>query len=129
MGTEPARLQERLEAALGPAWAIERELGGGMSRVVLVNDARLGRRIVLRPEQVTGDPAMVHCADLYALGMMAYELLMGSHPFAGRADHAAVAAHLTEAPTPLSERRPVGPPSAAAVVMRLLAKHDSPRHT
>ncbi len=105
MGTEPARPQERLEAALGPAWGIERELaGGGKSRVFLINDARLGPRIVskvprphvvptltevgtaayLVAEQVTGDPAMDQCADLSALGMMAYGLLVGSHPFAGR---------------------------------------------
>ena len=86
MGTEPARLQERLEAALGPAWGIERELGGGgRSRVSLINGARLGRRIVSNC-----DLAMDHRADLCALGMMAYELLVRSHPFAGRAHHAAV---------------------------------------
>src|SRR4051812_35129561 len=67
---------------------------------------------------------MDHCADLYALRVRrdGYGLLVGSHPFAGRAPHAAVAAHLTEAPTPLSECRPVVAPSAAVVVMRPLPK-------
>ena len=45
MGTDPAGLQERLEAALDPASVIERELGdGAISRAFLLNDARLGRR-------------------------------------------------------------------------------------
>lgn len=45
MGTDPAGLQERLEAALDPALVIERELGdGAISRAFLLNDARLGRR-------------------------------------------------------------------------------------
>jgi hypothetical protein len=80
VGTEAARLQDRLEAALGPAWGIERELrGGGMSRVFL-NDARLRGCIVskvLHPD-LAADLSMDHRADLYTLGMMADELLVGS---------------------------------------------------
>ena len=42
-------LPQRLQAALGPSFAIERELGGGgMSRVYLVADAALARRIVVK---------------------------------------------------------------------------------
>jgi serine/threonine-protein kinase len=42
-------LGERLQAALGPSFAIERELGGGgMSHVFLVADAALSRRIVVK---------------------------------------------------------------------------------
>jgi hypothetical protein len=49
VGTEPARLYEQLEAALAPAWVIERALrSGGMSRVSLVNNARPVRRIVAK---------------------------------------------------------------------------------
>ncbi len=98
MGTEPARLQERLEAALGPAWGIEREvrLAARLQHPHVVHTptevgTALGTPACMVPEQVTGDPAMDHCADLCALGVMAYELLVGSHPFAGRAPHAAVA--------------------------------------
>ena len=72
MGTVPAGLQERLKAALGPAWVIERELGdGAMSRAVLCSDARLRRRNVLVPEQVPGDPTIDNWADLCALGAIA----------------------------------------------------------
>src|SRR5215216_1849842 len=44
-----ADLRERLQATLGSAYALERELGGGgMSRVFVALDARLGRRVVVK---------------------------------------------------------------------------------
>lgn len=77
MGTETARLQERLEAALGPGWDIGREVRLA-PRLQHPHDVRtptevgtaLGTPADVMPEQVTGDPAMDHCADLYALGAM-----------------------------------------------------------
>ena len=48
---------------------------------------------------------MDHRADLYALGLIAYEMLAGSHAFAGRTAQALAAAHLTETPQPLAKRR------------------------
>lgn len=51
-------LRARLEAALGGAYAIERELGGGgMSHVFLAREAALGRSVVVKllpPEQAAG---------------------------------------------------------------------------
>ncbi|HVH09830.1 MAG TPA: protein kinase [Gemmatimonadales bacterium] len=53
-----AELSERLRAALGDAYRIERELGGaGMSRVFLAEEVRLGRRVVIKvlpPELAAG---------------------------------------------------------------------------
>jgi eukaryotic-like serine/threonine-protein kinase len=54
----PDLLRDRLQAALGAAYTIERELGGGgMSRVFLAEDAALGRRVVVKvlsPELAEG---------------------------------------------------------------------------
>jgi serine/threonine-protein kinase len=59
----------------------------------------LGTPAYMAPEQAAGDPAMDHRADLYAWGVMAYELLAGRHPFAERKTaHALVIAHITETP-------------------------------
>ena len=86
MGTVPAGLQERLEAALGPAWVIERELGdGAMSRAVLCSDARLRRRNVLVPEQVPGDSTIDNWADLYALGAIVAGRVRPQPPSCGAA--------------------------------------------
>jgi serine/threonine-protein kinase len=87
----------------------------------------VGTPAYMAPEQAVGDPATDHRADLYALGLIAYELLAGAHPFGARAPQALVAAHLTESPAPLTARRPDVPPALAALVMRLLAKNPAGR--
>src|SRR5205085_12171822 len=54
----------------------------------------LGTPAYMAPEQALGDPGTDHRADLYAWGVMAWELVVGTHPFAGRdAPRAMVAAH------------------------------------
>jgi serine/threonine-protein kinase len=87
----------------------------------------VGTPAYMAPEQVTADPAADHRADLYALGLVAYEALAGAHPFVGRPPPAMLAAHLTEAPAPLGGRRPEVPPALAGLVMRLLAKRPEDR--
>jgi serine/threonine-protein kinase len=87
----------------------------------------LGTPAYMAPEQAAGD-AVDHRADLYAWGVIAYELLAGEHPFAGRATaQRLIAAHLGETPRPLSARRPNVPPALAALVMRCLEKDPSKR--
>ena len=87
----------------------------------------LGTPAYMAPEQAVGDAATDHRADLYALGVVAYEALAGAHPFGARTPQALVAAHLTEAPAPLGARRTDTPPALAALVMRLLAKDPAAR--
>jgi serine/threonine-protein kinase len=87
----------------------------------------LGTPAYMAPEQAVGDVATDHRADLYALGVVAYEVLAGSHPFGVRSPQALVAAHLSETPAPLVARRPDVPHSLANVVMQLLAKDPADR--
>ena len=102
MGIELARLQERVDAALGPAWGMEREVRLAARRQ---HPHVVHTPTYMVPEQVTGDPAMDHCADPYALGVMADELLVGSHPFAGRAPHAGVVCAAATVPAPFDASR------------------------
>ena len=101
--------------------------GTGSSAGLTSAGVALGTPAYMAPEQAIGDPAIDHRADLYALGVVAYEMLAGTHPFGGRAPQALVAAHLTESPVPLEERRRDLAPRLVALVMRLLAKHPSHR--
>jgi TolB-like protein/Tfp pilus assembly protein PilF len=87
----------------------------------------LGTPAYMAPEQATADPATDHRADIYALGVMAYELLTGSTPFQGRSPQATLAAHVTEKPDSIANRRTTVPPALASIVMSCLEKRPSDR--
>jgi serine/threonine-protein kinase len=87
----------------------------------------LGTPAYMAPEQATADPNIDHRADIYALGVMAYEMLSGSTPFPGRSPQATLAAHVTENPEGITRRRATVPPLLASLVMSCLAKHPADR--
>jgi serine/threonine-protein kinase len=87
----------------------------------------LGTPAYMSPEQASADPAVDHRADVYAFGVLAYELLAGQPPFSGRTPQGLLAAHVTEAPEPLHKRRPSLPAGLAALVMRCLEKRPADR--
>jgi len=90
----------------------------------------LGTPAYMAPEQAAADPATDHRADIYAFGVVAYELLTGQAPFAGRPAQALLAAHMIELPEPLERRRSAVPQALASLVMRCLEKRpaDRPQH-
>ncbi len=59
--------------------------------------------------------------------MLAYELLTGQPPFAGRTPQNVLAAHVAETPEPINKRRASLPPALAALVMRCLEKRPADR--
>jgi serine/threonine-protein kinase len=87
----------------------------------------LGTPAYMAPEQAAGDPHTDHRADIYALGVLGYEILAGRPPFIGPSPQAVVAASLTQAPAPLAESRASVPPALAALVMRCLQKRPADR--
>ena len=87
----------------------------------------VGTPAYISPEQAAGDPNVDHRADIYSLGCMAYELLTGQPPFAGRTPQRTLAAHLTESPVDVTSLRPDVPPAVARVVMQCLEKDPAAR--
>lgn len=81
----------------------------------------LGTPGYMAPEQAT-DGQVDARADVYALGVLGYEMLAGLPPFTGASAQAVIAAHLTSTPRPLRELRPDTPPALAATIARALAK-------
>jgi TolB-like protein/tRNA A-37 threonylcarbamoyl transferase component Bud32 len=88
----------------------------------------IGTPAYMSPEQAAGDPAVDHRADLYSWGVVAYELLTGTHPFADRTTAGAlVAAHIRDTPPPLKTRVASLPDALALVIDRTLAKDPAAR--
>ncbi|HSU95603.1 MAG TPA: protein kinase, partial [Gemmatimonadaceae bacterium] len=88
----------------------------------------IGTPAYMAPEQAAGDPATDHRADIYAWGVVAYELLSGHHPFESRTSpQQLLAAHMSELPAPLRRAAPAVSPTLAALVMRCLEKDPSRR--
>jgi hypothetical protein len=87
----------------------------------------IGTPAYMAPEQLAGDPAADHRVDLYAVGLLGYELLAGEAPFKASSPAETMAAQLTRAPEPISKRRPDAPPALAALLTRCLAKNPADR--
>src|SRR5205823_10226663 len=81
----------------------------------------------MAPEQAAGDPNTDHRADLYALGIVGYEMLVGTPPFHGRSPQQLLAAQLTEPPPAIGGRRYDVPEALVALVMKLLEKDPANR--
>ncbi|HLH22274.1 MAG TPA: protein kinase [Chloroflexota bacterium] len=86
----------------------------------------LGTPHYLAPEQASGG-AITPATDVYALGVVLYEMLAGRRPFVGNGLLHVAMQHVHMAPPPLADLNPAVPPALAAVVARALAKDPAQR--
>jgi serine/threonine-protein kinase len=108
----------------GVAKALSRSTGTGPMTTVGV---ALGTPTYMAPEQAAGDPDIDARCDLYALGVIGYEMLTGHPPFTGFTPQSVLAAQLTEDPVPVTMHRSEIPPALAHAVMRCLEKEPQNR--
>jgi eukaryotic-like serine/threonine-protein kinase len=88
--------------------------------------ALIGTPEYMAPEQAAGgevDPR----TDVYAVGVLAFEMLTGTLPLEGATPVATLVAHQTCTPDPPSRRAPGVPPEVDALVLRALAKRPEDR--
>ncbi len=87
----------------------------------------IGTPAYMAPEQALGQAEIDGRTDLYATGVVGYEMLSGHTPFAGTTPQAIIAGHVTRTPASLSSLDPAVPPPLAAAIMRCLAKDPADR--
>jgi tetratricopeptide (TPR) repeat protein/tRNA A-37 threonylcarbamoyl transferase component Bud32 len=90
--------------------------------------ALLGTARYMSPEQARGESADSP-SDVFSLGIVFYELLTGSHPFAAGTPTATLSAILSDAPPPLTRLRPEVPGALEHLVLRMLSKEAVLRPT
>ena len=91
-------------------------------------DTTLGTPSYMAPEQARGLRVDGRC-DIYALGVLAFEALIGEVPFVGTSAVDVMTQHLTTPPPPLQRLRPDVPAFLAALVAQMLAKEPDDRPT
>jgi TolB-like protein/Tfp pilus assembly protein PilF len=109
--------------ALSSAQSVVSGETGELTRV----GTSLGTPTYMAPEQVAGDASVDHRADIYAFGVMAYEMLAGTPPFHDLSVQALMAAHLGTKPVPLDQKREGLSARLASLVMRCLEKDPADR--
>jgi Tol biopolymer transport system component/tRNA A-37 threonylcarbamoyl transferase component Bud32 len=87
----------------------------------------LGTPSYMAPEQAAADPHTDHRVDIYALGVMAYEMLTGRPPFVAPTAQEVLAAQVTKTPESVGALRPSCPPILAQMIMRCLEKKPADR--
>jgi tRNA A-37 threonylcarbamoyl transferase component Bud32/tetratricopeptide (TPR) repeat protein len=97
--------------------------GAGLTRAGM----SLGTPAYMSPEQAMGEADVDARTDVYALGVLLYEMLAGELPFAGPTSHAIIAKHLmTPVPSVRGARETV-PPVLDAAIARAMAKDPAAR--
>jgi len=112
-----------LVADFGIALAVSQAGGTRLTETGL----SLGTPHYMSPEQAMGDRELDARSDIYSLGAMVYEMLVGEPPHLGKSLQAIIAKILSEKPSPIAQSRDMVPPNVEAAVMRALTKSPADR--
>ncbi|MBA3405819.1 MAG: serine/threonine protein kinase [Gemmatimonadaceae bacterium] len=120
---KPANILRSGNHALVTDFGVAKALNAAMpSSAMTSTGTAIGTPAYMSPEQLAGDPAADHRIDIYAVGLLAYELLNGKSPFAASTAQGVLAAVLTHDPKPISDARKDVPPKLSAIIMSCLSK-------
>jgi serine/threonine-protein kinase len=87
----------------------------------------LGTPYYMSPEQAAGDRNLSARSDIYALGAVVYEMLVGEPPFTGATQQVVFARVLTQKPAPIRVLRDTVPPAVESAILRALEKVPADR--
>jgi serine/threonine-protein kinase len=111
-------------------FGIAKLLSGGSrsgASVATRTGSLIGTPLYMSPEQCRGVPTIDHRADIYSLGCMAYEMVVGQPPFVAEAPGDILIAHMLQQPPPLSTFDASVPETIDALVAMMLAKDPAGR--
>ena len=107
-------------------FGIARAVSEGSDSKLTATGIAIGTPAYMSPEQSAGDRDIDGRTDLYALGIVAYQMLCGDLPFNASSAPALLVKHLSEKPVPIDQRAMV-PPDLARAVMLCLEKNPDDR--
>ena len=103
------------------------EAGAASATQLTAPGAMLGTPGYMAPEQIRGEPLDFR-ADIFAFGVLLFELATGSHPFTSATPVSTVARVLEATPPDLRQLAPACPAALAAIIRRCLQKDPEQRH-
>ena len=109
-------------------WGLAKLLRGATGKFQTVTGSVLGTPVYMSPEQARGE-AVDARTDIYALGVMAYELLTGAVPFKGKSSVDTLVAHQEEPVPRLQQKLPGLPDELAQLIEAMLGKTPDERPT
>jgi serine/threonine-protein kinase len=101
--------------------------GGAPEASLTASNAVIGSPHYMSPEQLRSLKRVDQRTDIWALGVILYELLTATRPFDGTSLTEICMSVATNAPPPLGARRPDVPPGVEAVILRCLEKDPARR--
>jgi serine/threonine-protein kinase len=108
-------------------FGIARAIQEGADSRLTATGVAIGTPAYMSPEQAAGDREIDGRTDLYALGVVAYQMLTGRLPFQAASTASMLMKHITERPAPVGQLRNDCPTDLAASVMSLLEKEPGNR--
>jgi eukaryotic-like serine/threonine-protein kinase len=108
-------------------FGIARAVSEGADSRLTATGMAIGTPAYMSPEQSMGEREIDGRSDLYSLGIVGYQMLVGELPFNAPSTPAMLVKHISERPTPIDERRTDVPPDLARAVMILLEKEPANR--
>jgi len=108
-------------------FGIARAVSEGADSRLTATGMAIGTPAYMSPEQSMGERDIDGRSDLYALGVVGYQMLAGELPFNAPSTPALLVKQISERPTPVDVHRPDAPPDLARAIMILLEKDPANR--
>jgi serine/threonine-protein kinase len=108
-------------------FGIARAVTEGADSRLTATGMAIGTPAYMSPEQSMGEREIDGRSDLYALGVVGYQMLSGELPFNAASTPALLVKQISERPTPVDVHRPDAPPDLARAIMMLLEKEPANR--